>query len=76
MGYHRVSVDTGIRAPGSGNRDMSPQYRFEGILDRRLHRDAVGLPLPAVEVGSAVGQTHEITLRHTTFCGQSFSRYV
>ena len=54
VGHHHTGMNTGIGTSGTSNLDVGTQQQRQGSLQLLLHRDAVGLYLPAVKTGSVV----------------------
>jgi hypothetical protein len=47
-------MDAGIRSPGARDDDTAALDRGQRTLEQRLDRRALGLPLPADEVGAVI----------------------
>ncbi len=59
-------MDARIGAPASGHMDALPDDERDGFLHGLLHRDLVGLPLPAV-IGRAVVAEAKGDISHTAY---------
>ena len=61
MRHHQSGMDTRIGAPGTYDKELSPQEQRELLFDGLLHGDAVGLRLPSVVGGSIILKIDEIS---------------
>ena len=67
MSHHHASMHTCIRPAGSCHTDLLPKQKREATLQFCLHRDAVGLYLPAMIACAIVAQGDEISHDSTLF---------
>ena len=61
MRHHQSGMDTRIGAPGTYDKELSPQKQRELLFDGLLHGDAVGLRLPSVVGGAIILKIDEIS---------------
>ena len=64
VGDLACGVNPGIGSPGSQNRHLMVNDPPQSLLDRLLHRPHARLPLPAVEVGTVVGDQQADITQH------------
>lgn len=61
MGIHLPGMHAGISPPGAGEFDHCVEQNRTGLVQRFLHGNGIGLVLPAVVMGSVVGEFDEIS---------------
>ena len=52
--YLSRGMDSGVRPPGGRDGVLFPGKAFQGVLEGTLHRPALGLELPAQEIGPVI----------------------
>jgi hypothetical protein len=73
VGRLGLSMDTGVRPPGSYNMGFLVEDSFQGLFNHTLNRLSSGLALPAVKICSVIAED-EFVVNHLIPCFHSFSR--